>query len=368
MEILELLNLNPDSFGLEIADLSLRLVKIRKSGGRHKIEFWAKKELPQEIIKRGEIRQIDVLAENIKKFVFQEKKIKTNRVAVSLPEEKSFSQVIRLPKMGEEDLKLAAKNEAEQYIPFSREKVYLDVEIVHPLKENKKSKNFSEALLVAVPKITVDSYLQALKKAGLAPIIFETESQSICRSVIAGGKTSAPVLIVNIYQTRTILTLFAGTSIRFTAPIPFSDNLLNQKIAQAMNIDIKKAESLKNKSGLKKKNKEGEEVFRIMLPILSDFKDQIKKYIDYYHTHIVHDFLPQNETSVKKIILAGSGAKLAGLEKFLQESLELPTLLANPLINAAVEKSKPFSEANDFLEFSTAIGLAIRAADANTYD
>lgn len=368
MRLLEILNLKPDSFGLEIADLSLRLVKIKKSGGKNKIEFWAKKELPQGIIKKGEIQQVDILAENIKKFVFQEKRIRTNRVVVALPEEKSFFQVIRLPKMGEEDLKSAAKNAAEQYIPFSREKMYLDVEIVPLFREVKKTKNFSEVLLIAIPKTTVDLYLQTLKKAELAPIVLETESQSVCRSVIAGGKTTAPVLIVSIYQTRTILTFFAGTSIRFTTSIPFSENILNQKIVQAMNVDIKEAELLKNKNGLKKKNQEGEEVFRILLPVLSDLKYQIKKYIDYYHTHIIHDFLPQKETSVKKIILAGSGAKLAGLEKFLQENLETPTLLANPLINVDIEKSKTFFKDNDSLEFSTAIGLAMRAADSNTHD
>ncbi len=358
------LNLNTETFGLDITDLSLRLAKIKKGGGGYKIENLARKEIPGGIIKRGEVRNANLLAQEIKSFVSEEK-IKTPHAIMSLPEERSFVQVIRMPKISEEELKSSIQYEAEHYIPFPLEKVYLDAQIVPSLK---KEKDFFEVLLVAMPKATIRPYIFAAKKADLIPMALEVESQSISRAVVKDDKSLIPLLIINIDRSRTVLILFAGTSIRFTASIPFSSALFNHKISQAMNISPDKAEEIKEKYGLEGKSKKGKELFDIMVPILTDLQEQIKKYIDYYHSHIVHDFLPQNGSSVKKVILSGIDADIKGLDKFFQEGLGLPVEIANPLNNFSSPQPKQFSNKKELLKFCSALGLAMRGINNPDYD
>ena len=364
--IKEFLTLTPQGFGLDISDLSLKLVKLKKAKKKYKIEVFSETSLPKGIIKRGEIKKVDSLAEAIKIFVSKAKKLKTKYIVASLPEEKSFVQVISLPKMSEEEARKAVFFEAENYIPFPLEKVYLDSQVVPSLRQNQKSK--MEVLLVALPKATVDPYFLALKKAGLQPLALEVESQSIVRALIKNETSLVPCLLIDIGATRTTFVLFGGKSIRFTASIPISSTLFTKAIAKTLKIDMQKAEKLKIKYGLKGNNKEGKEVFDALIPILTDLKEQINRYVDFYHSHISHEYLPQDGSSVKKIILCGRGSNLLGLKEFVSQELKLPVELGNPLVNLGLTGKESPIPKEDLLGYTVAIGLAKRAIENQEYD
>ena len=357
--MLNFLKLNPEGFGLDISDRSLKLIKLKKIKKKYKIEVFGEISISKGILKRGEIKKVDALSEEIKKLIKKVKKLKTRYVVVSLPEEKSFVWVITLPKMSEEEAKKAIVFEAENYIPFPIGEVYLGSQIVPSLRKNQKEK--MEVLLIALPKSTVDPYLFSLKKAGLKPLAFEVESQSIARALVKNETSLFPYLLIDIGATRTTFVLFGGKSIRFTASIPISSTLFTKAIAKTLKIDFKEAEKLKIKYGLSKKAKKGKEVFGALIPILTDLKEQIKRYIDFYHSHISHGFLPEDGSTVKKIILCGRGSNLLGLKNFLAQELNLPTEIGNPLVNLSLTvKECPISK-KDLLGYTVAIGLAKRA-------
>ena len=122
------LNLKPESFGLDISDLSLKIIKLKKRGNFFTLSSYGKEEIEPGLIKGGEIKDekklAEILRESIKKV--RGKKLKTNYVVASLPEEKAFLQVIQMPRLCQEDLKSAVIYEAENYIPTPIEEVYLD--------------------------------------------------------------------------------------------------------------------------------------------------------------------------------------------------------------------------------------------------
>jgi len=132
--MLEFLTLKPEAFGLDISDLSLKIVKLKKRGNFFTLSSYGKEEIEPGIIKRGEIKDEKKLAEIIRESIKKVKgeKLKTNYVVASLPEEKAFLQVIQMPRLPEEDLKSAVIYEAENYIPTPLEEVYLDYQIVPP--------------------------------------------------------------------------------------------------------------------------------------------------------------------------------------------------------------------------------------------
>lgn len=360
--ISQFLNLNFQGFGLDISDLSLKLVKLKKKRKKYQIEAFGEISLPRGVIKRGEIKHPDVVAERIKTLLKKVKRVRTKYVVASLPEEKSFVQIISLPRMSEEEARQAVVFEAENYIPFSLEKVYLDSCPVPSLRKNKQGKEM-EVLLVALPKATVDPYLSALHKAGLFPLALEVESQSIVRALIKNETSLHPYLIMDIGATRTTFILFGGKSIRFTASIPISSTLFTKAIAKFLKIDFQEAEKLKIKYGLSNKTKKGKEVFEALIPILVDFKEQISRYIDFYQTHLKHIFLSPDGSVLKKIILCGRGANLIGLKDFLSQELKLPVVLGNPLINLSLSLPESPISKKDLLGYTVAIGLAKRAIE-----
>jgi len=362
MNILNFLTLKPETFALDISDFSLKIIKLKKRGNSLTSASFLEEKIRPGLVKRGEIKDEDALAKIIKKSLSKVKgeKLKTNYVVASLPEEKSFLQVIQMPRIPPEDLKSAVVYEAENYIPLAIEDVYLDSQIVKPVFNHL---DHYDVLIVAVPKKTADSYLNCLQKADLIPQAFETESLAIARAMIKKNMSPFPVLLVDMGASRTRFIIFSGFSIRFTTSIEVSAQKFTEIIAKNFKIDFKGAEKIKIKHGLTGDKK----IFESLIPTITDLKEQIKKYILYYQTHSSHEHLAQEHKNVEKIILSGGGARLKGLVDFLSSELALPVEIGNPWVNILEDPPKevpkiPFEES---LKYTTVLGLALGAVRRN---
>lgn len=370
--MMEFLSLKPEAFGLDISDLSLKIVKLKRKGKFLNLASFGEEEIKPGIIKEGEIKDEEKLAEIIKSAIKKVKgeKIKTKYVIASLPEEKAFLQVIQMPRLSEEDLKSAIIYEAENYIPLPIEEVYLDFQIVPPVYNHL---DHFDVLIAALPKKIINSYCSCLKLAGLQPLAFEIESQAIARALIKDEKTTQPVLLIDLGATRTSFIIFSGYSLRFTSSIPISGQIFTQIISKNLGINMKEAERLKIKFGLGKKIilkmedkklkkiKERGEIFEALIPALIDLVQQIKRHLEYYKTHSSHEHLSQNGKGVSKILLCGGGANLKGLPEFLSLETNLSVELGNPLINILPEKKEfPNLSFEESLRYTTALGLALR--------
>ena len=393
--MLESLTLKPESFGLDISDLSLKIIKLKKGRKFFTLSSFGKEEIEPGIIKGGEIKDEKKLAEIIKEAIKKVRggKLKTNYVVASLPEEKAFLQVIQMPRLPEEDLKSAVIYEAENYIPTPLEEVYLDYQIVPPIYDHL---DHLDILIAALPKKTVDPYLSALKLAGFVPKVLEIESMAIARALIKGGATTQPILLIDLGATRTSFIIFSGQSLRFTTSIPVSSTSFTEIISKNLGVTLAEAERLKIKYGLEEKikinigdektniKKERGKIFEALIPALIDLVQQIKRYLDYYQTHASHEHLPpttfqKNNSNkhkpqkvvgglppdgkgISKILLCGGGANLKGLCQLLSLELKIPVEMGNPWINILIGEKKEAAELSfeESLKYTTALGLALR--------
>jgi len=369
-----LLNLKSEAFGLDISDLSLKFIKLKKRGAELVLASFGQEKIKPGIIKQGEIKNEKALAEIIKSALTKAngEKIRTKQVVASLPEEKSFLQVIQMPIMPMEDLKSAVIYESENYIPLPIEQVYFDSQVVEPIHN---SLDHLDVLIAALPKKTVDPYISCLKKAGLKPLALEIESLAVSRALIKNEITARPVLLIDLGQTRTSFIIFSGYSVRFTSSIPVSGQHFTEIISKALKVKMARAEELKIKWGLEQKIKfrikdgrtekkiDRGEIFEALIPVLVDLIEQIKKYLVYYQTHVSHEHLPSNgQGGMEKILLCGGGANLKGLSELLALEIKLPVEIGNFWINIPSGLSKevqqlPFEKS---LSYTTALGLALR--------
>jgi len=380
---MEFLSLKPEAFGLDISDLSLKIIKLKKGPLRRRgvlsLSSFGEAAIPAGIIEGGEIQDTEELAKIIKRAVNTVKgeKIKTKEVITSLPEEKAFLQVIQLPKMTEEELEKAVRFEAENYIPLPIEEAYLNFQIVQPLYNHL---DHLDVLIAALPKKTIDPYVVSIKKAGLLPVVFEIESQAISRALVKNEVSPSPILLIDLGATRTSFIIFSGYSLRFTSSILVSSQKFTTAIAEAMNINFLEAEKLKQKYGLEipkevrlrkkaeniqfeKEIIENKKIFNALIPPVIDLIEQIKKHLSYYQTHATHEHLPPNGRGlVTKIFLSGGGANLKGLTDILSLELKIPVEMGNPWINILPEPLKEVPELSyeKSLAFTTALGLALR--------
>lgn len=363
--MLSFLNLKQKAFGLDISNLSLKIAKLKKKGESFDLASYAESRIKPGIIRKGEIRKPDELAEIIKKTAGEVKgeKLATRNAVVSLSEEKAFLQVIQMPRLSEEDLKSAVVFEAENYIPLPIEEVYLDYEVISPLANHL---DHLDVLIAAFPKKIIDSYLVCLEKANIKPVVLELESLAVSRALIKNETAVQPVLLIDFGANQSAFIIFAGRSVRFTFSIPVSSQSFTEAVSRAMKVDLIKAEKLKTEYGLEKRSlKIGQEVFDSLIPPLTDLIEQIKKYLDYYQSHASHEHLPGEGKKIEKILICGGGAGLKGLTGFLSSQLKMPVEIGDPWINIlpvgkrSQGKISTYSQEKS-LGYATVLGLALK--------
>ncbi|MGC9031573.1 MAG: type IV pilus assembly protein PilM [Minisyncoccia bacterium] len=352
------LNFKFDAFGLDISTKSLKIVKIEKKNGKLFIVSFGQENIPDGIIENGIVKQEEELANIIQKSLknITGKKIKTPYVIISLPEERSYLEVLKIPKVEDNEIKKIIELNTQTHIPLPISECYFNY------KKNEVGENYIEVLLAAIPKEVLDSYINTLKKTNLKAVGMEIESEAIIKAVISSSEnTKEPILIIDFGQTRTGLIFYEKNIIRNTTTIPISAELFTLAIQKALKVSFEEAEKIKIKNGLI--HQEGE-IFDAMVPPLKDLIDQLKLRIDYYEKYGKLN----NKTKISKIILCGGGSKLYGLTNIVQIMINIKTELANPLLN--IYPTKDFIlDKKEALSFTSAIGLAIDGANLEeTYD
>lgn len=335
------------AFGIDLSDASLKMVQLKNDTGKLSISNFVKIDVPEGLVEEGIIKKEDKLIPIFKEALNNSKRdsFKGKGVVCSLPEEKVFVRVIKIPKMKEEELSEAIKWEAEAHIPLSIDDVYFDWSVI----KTKEDSNNSNILITAAPKDIVDKYVSFLKKINLIPIAFEPESFSVIRSLIKKDDL-IPTIIIDLGATGTNFVIFSGSDIRFTSHISISGNLLNNKIAEKMKVSLKKANEFKIKYGLEdKENDLGVE------SIIDDLVNQIKDYIVFYNDQIID--ANEQKKDISRIMLCGGDSYLLGLPENLSSKLNLPVELGNPLINIDDKGEKSLKK---MIVYTTAIGLALR--------
>ena len=116
-----------ESFGIDISDLSLKIVKVNSS---FELVSFAENSVAPKVCKKGEIQEENALAKDIREILLKVKgeELNTKRVICSLPEEKCFLDILRIPSVTDEEIESVVMREAEGSIPFPLLEVYFDFE------------------------------------------------------------------------------------------------------------------------------------------------------------------------------------------------------------------------------------------------
>ncbi|GMX58311.1 MAG: pilus assembly protein PilM [Candidatus Yanofskyibacterium parasiticum] len=326
--MLDFLSLSKEIYGLEIADTYARMMRLAHRNGGLVVVAAGFLRLPEGAVQSGEIRDEKSLAAAISELAGKTGAAGTGRAAVvSLPEDKAFWQIIKMPRLDDDELRGAVIFEAENYIPLPLDKVYLDFEVVpSSLIENR-----CEVAVAALPKEIVDSRVRVCDAAKLRPVAMELESQAVARSARQNANFAWPAIIIKVGDTQSSVIFCGRDSTRAVFSVPISNTYFIEKIRAAAGVDDEGAKKLKTDCGIAAADsnpaargggEEKEKIFEFLLPGLVDFSQQIKKYIRYYQEH--EKSFRADKLSFRKAIICGDGSDLKGLDEFLSLRLGIP--------------------------------------------
>lgn len=350
------------AFGLDIGDLSLKLVELgivkrQKDKTIYKIKDYRQISLPVGYIVNGEIQQPEMVRKKLLQLLDKigyNKKINSPWVVADLPEPKTFLTSIEFDVQPSQITKEDVEFQCQKHLPFDLDNAYLDWQIV-PRIENQKT---TRVLIGAVEKIVADSYTYLLQSANLQPIALEVEALAIARTLLSQKELQAGA-ILDIGATRSAIIIYDKGGVRFSISLNFSGELINTALAQGLKIDYQKIEDLKIKNGLNY-IKEFPNYLKIIDDLTEGLVSQIKETFNYYQNHY------PNPEPIQKIVLCGGMAEMENLMDTLGRRLEIPCEFADPWQNFQI-KNLTAENKKTALTMISAIGLATRAI-ANPYN
>lgn len=349
-------DLFPSSFGIDLSDLSIKAVWLDRSGDRDSVASFGSVPLALGNVVDGEIMNPEAVKSAIQNLLEKAgpKKIKTRQVICSFPETKAFLRIIALPKMEADEVKEAIKWEIEANIPLTLDQVYYDWQIMDLNLTQEKGK--MSVLVVAVARSVVDQFTTVLESAGLQVIGLETESIAQARSLLPEKNEKSTTLIVDIGDRRTSFLIAIGSTPCFTSSVPLSSQMITEAISKSLKVSFDEAEAIKLKHGLGSLALKSP-VFKAAEPVLESMANEIEKSIDFYLNNLKY-----SET-VDAIVLCGGGSNMNGFLPYLAKRLGRPVEFGNPWVNVHLGRELPIIDRRHSVQYSTAIGLALRGLD-----
>lgn len=291
-------------------------------------------------------RSIELQAQLIMQ-IYKQLNIKETKVQIVVPDSVSYSQLIIMPKLNEEELAKAIKLQVDEIIPFPISEMNVDNEIVSELPENKIL-----VLFVAIEKKISDHIAKTIEFTRLEPVALENELSVLGRffaEVYPFMKDASLVINFGFNSTSfyTINPPFPYFQSTRTIKIGLSTLLKDLKLN--MNMDANKSLQALQTIGLSTNGSVN--MTPIISPIVTELINEayatIKNTKEKYNSTIKHIYLLNYDTSI------------AHLSETIQNQLSIPTLPV-PLKNLFIQNPITQSFNNNLTAFLPVIAGHLR--------
>jgi type IV pilus assembly protein PilM len=283
------------------------------------------------------------------KTLVQQMKTGTNQAVASLPPFSVFTTTLDFPRMDPKEIEKAMVYQAKQYVPLPLSEVALDWLQIGEYQDE-KGLDHQKIMLISVPQEQIQKYQRIFKAAGLNLKALEIESLSLARVL---GSDPTPTLVIDIGSRSTNIVFLENGRYTFNGQSDFGGASLTQALASSLGINPLRAEELKKERGIIGTGP-NYELSTIMLPFLDAILNEVKKAQFLYQQQ-----LPMARKS-ERVVLAGGGANLLGIEKYFEREFGIPVVKAAPFLKFEhPSEIEPFvPELNPVM--SVALGLGMK--------
>ncbi|MFH1246481.1 MAG: type IV pilus assembly protein PilM, partial [Candidatus Liptonbacteria bacterium] len=320
--------IHPAYLGVDIGTTTVKMVEVSQGKVFPKIDNYGILESRSSLTRANSVFQTSSLKlfdkdiVEILHMLVGKMKPKTREVVASLPGFSAFMTVVDFPAMNPADLSRALAFKAKEFIPLPISEVALDWLKVGEYVDDRGFK-YDQILLISVPREQIKKYQDIFKSAGFILRALEIEPLSIVRSAIAGDPT--PTLVIDIGSRSTAIIAAEQGELRFASQTDFASASLTQALASSLEINPLRAEELKRERGVLRGGPT-EELSTIISPFLDAIINEVKRFERSYASQFV------NAKKFERILLAGGGSNLLGLEKYISDSFGIPAAKAAPFM------------------------------------
>lgn len=337
-----------DFFALDIGTNAVRVVQLSSAGADNwNLTHFGYAPLDDKTVTASSPEALRKLGEVIMTAVGQSG-IKTKNVVIGLPSSKTFTTVIEVPVMPENELRNTIKYQVDQYIPMAVNEAKVDWA---PLGTSLHDPKMQEVLIASTANNYAEERLEFIEGLGLNVIAAEPDPLAMIRSSLPSGVPDAR-LIINVGELSTDLAITFGDSPRLVRTIPTGVRSLVKAAVQNLNVQEDQARQFILKFGLAPDRLEGQ-VYRAIEGTLDNFAVELTKSIKFFQTRYPN-------TPVGGILLSGYGAVVPGFVEYVSAKTGIQSAIANPWQRVRVSQTDQQQLLTVASEFATVIGLAQR--------
>jgi Tfp pilus assembly PilM family ATPase len=222
--------------GLAISDDAVHCIEYAGSGHNLTIRRYGMKALAPGVVESGEIKDDKALITALAEL---SKELKVYVVKASLPEEKMYLFKTVVPSVDIKEMRQNIEFKLEENVPLTVDEALFFFDLIPKetgvvVTEHDGSGN--PVGVSVAPRSIVQSYLDAIKAAGITVLTFEVDAKGLARALVPGGSTSTD-LIVRIMNKKTGLYIVCGGVVCFSSTIAWGSMLVDASASPKIKFD-----------------------------------------------------------------------------------------------------------------------------------
>ena len=308
--------------GLDIGSFAVRAAEISGEPGSWTLHRFAQLTLPPGAVVDGEIVDSLAVTEAIK-ALWARGDFKSKKVSVGIANRWVKVRQAEVPALSPEEVRTSLRYEAADVIPFAEEDAIVDF-VVQDRFPGPEGGEFLRILVVAAQRQMVSMTLDTVRKAGLTPAHVDLTPFALVRALVPAGQPGISESIVSVGAGLTNVVVHTGGVPRLVRMTPRAGAAVTENLTRALGVDTERAEALKRGAAVAVADPQTAQAADVIANELNPLVQEIQGSLDY--------FTAQNDdVELRRVLLTGAGAKMAGLRARLATELRIPVEMASPL-------------------------------------
>ncbi|MFA7216573.1 MAG: pilus assembly protein PilM [Candidatus Paceibacterota bacterium] len=300
--------LNIPYFAVSVSDKNIRCIYLSNRGQKIELVKSSEYSIPEGVISGGHIENMDEFSNILKKI---KKEFGLNYVRMSISEEKAYLFKTKIPIVKRKEVRDAIESTLEDNVPVPAEELVFDFVV----NDKTDLDDSLDVVVVALPVKIVDSYVEAVSKAGLSMISLEIESQAISQSLLSRNDRNTNIIIY-LNDEKMSVYVVNNSIVHFTSTTSIKGNIKDN------------------------------------VPFISQEVRKIRTYWKSLEGS-------SSEDSIEEVIICGDFVEEDVISQ-ISVNIKMPVVLGNVWTNVYnLDKSVPDISFKDSLKFAPAIGLAL---------
>lgn len=324
-----------DLLAVDLGTFSVKVLSVKAKERSLTVLGSASREVWRELAgAKTEEEKSEVYARALRELMARHA-FKPRNASISLSGNTVILRFLTLPAGYEHDPAAGLPPEAKAMIPFEEHDAAVSSLVVAGVKDARPPR--PEMILTVAQKRTVQGGMDVARKAGLRPAVIVNDSLALADAFdfFEGKKTDETVVLAGIGASSTSIVVVEPGGPRAARVINIAGNAFTRAVKRELDVDLEEAERLKIAHGLSlpgggppDEEAVAARVARALKPPVKDLAAEIQRTLD-----VFLERRPAGYPPVKRLLLAGGSAELAGLAGRLAVETGMAVDVFRPIVN-----------------------------------